>query len=218
MIVFPCFQNNTFLRGIQQTSDEGYAQFISIFPGHYTGRATHIHILAHQTDGTLNDNSTYSGSTVTHVGQVFFDQDLITTVEENSPYSTNTQETTENTEDSILEEEADDIDPFMEYVLLGDSVTDGILAWASIGINTSATYDVSPAAYWSVDGGYTNADSDIGGGGGMGGGEGGAAPSGGMPSGSDASAVPSASSAEASASSTSSSALQVDASSGKYSV
>ena len=93
------------MRGIQQTSDEGYAQFISIFPGHYTGRATHIHILAHQTDGTLNDNSTYSGSTVTHVGQVFFDQDLITEVEKTEPYASNTQALTTNEEDGILEQE-----------------------------------------------------------------------------------------------------------------
>ena len=59
-------QNNTFLRGIQETSDEGYAQFTSIFPGHYTSRATHIHILVHQSDGSLNDNSTYTGGTVIH--------------------------------------------------------------------------------------------------------------------------------------------------------
>jgi protocatechuate 3,4-dioxygenase beta subunit len=33
----------TFLRGIQPSNDEGVVQFESIFPGHYTGRATHIH-------------------------------------------------------------------------------------------------------------------------------------------------------------------------------
>jgi protocatechuate 3,4-dioxygenase beta subunit len=33
----------TFLRGLQKTDDEGVAQFQTIFPGHYTGRATHIH-------------------------------------------------------------------------------------------------------------------------------------------------------------------------------
>lgn len=34
--------DNTALRGIQQTDDDGVVQFTSIFPGHYTGRATHM--------------------------------------------------------------------------------------------------------------------------------------------------------------------------------
>ncbi|EJC99938.1 aromatic compound dioxygenase [Fomitiporia mediterranea MF3/22] len=157
--------NTTFLRGIQQTSDEGYAQFVTIFPGHYTSRATHIHVMVHQTDGTLNDNSTYTGGTVSHVGQVFFDQDLISQVEATSPYSTNTQDLTENTDDSILSEEADVIDPVMEYVLLGDDITDGILAWSSLGINTTASYDVSPAVYYTENGGVENPDSGAPGGG-----------------------------------------------------
>ena len=33
----------TFLRGIQPSNKEGIVQFESIFPGHYTGRAPHIH-------------------------------------------------------------------------------------------------------------------------------------------------------------------------------
>ena len=34
--------NNTFLRGIQKVDHDGVATFESIFPGHYSGRATHI--------------------------------------------------------------------------------------------------------------------------------------------------------------------------------
>ena len=178
-------QNNTFLRGIQETTDEGYAQFASIFPGHYTSRATHIHILVHQSDGSLNDNSTYTGGTVIHVGQVFFDQDLISEVEAVEPYSTNTQEVTENANDSILAEEADDIDPVMEYVLLGDDISDGVLAWSSLGIDTSASYTVSSAATLTEDGGVANENSGVGGGDAPDA-SGGAFPSGAAPSGSDA--------------------------------
>lgn len=120
--------------------------------------------MVHQTDGTLNDNSTYTGGTIAHVGQLFFDQDLITQVEGNTPYSSNTQDITENESDSILSEEADDIDPMMEYVLLGDDITDGILAWSSMGIDTSASYDISPAATLTENGGVENSDSNMGGG------------------------------------------------------
>lgn len=35
--------NNTFLRGIQQSDADGVVKFETLFPGHYTGRATHIH-------------------------------------------------------------------------------------------------------------------------------------------------------------------------------
>lgn len=34
--------DNIALRGIQQADDDGVVQFSTIFPGHYTGRATHI--------------------------------------------------------------------------------------------------------------------------------------------------------------------------------
>lgn len=35
----------TFLRGIQETDDDGVVQFLSVFPGHYSGRATHHHMV-----------------------------------------------------------------------------------------------------------------------------------------------------------------------------
>ena len=119
--------------------------------------------MAHQTDGTLNDNDTYTGGTISHVGQLFFDQDLITSVEAVSPYNTNTQELTTNDEDGILSDEADTIDPVMEYVLLGDSVEDGILAWISFGIDTTASFTVSAAATLTENGGVANSNSNSGG-------------------------------------------------------
>ncbi|KAL5621984.1 hypothetical protein BROUX41_005929 [Berkeleyomyces rouxiae] len=106
--------DNTFLRAIQGTDSDGVAQFNSIFPGHYTGRATHIHVMVH-TNATLLANQTLgSDNYASHTGQTFFDQTLITAVESLEPYASNTQEITENTEDSILAEETatDGIDPF----------------------------------------------------------------------------------------------------------
>lgn len=38
----------TTLRGVQPTDDHGIASFDSLFPGHYTGRATHIHGKPHR--------------------------------------------------------------------------------------------------------------------------------------------------------------------------
>lgn len=38
--------DNTFLRGIQQSDSDGVVQFLSVFPGHYNGRATHHHMVS----------------------------------------------------------------------------------------------------------------------------------------------------------------------------
>lgn len=39
--------DNTFLRGLQKTDEIGVAQIKTLFPGHYHGRATHIHGMRH---------------------------------------------------------------------------------------------------------------------------------------------------------------------------
>ncbi|RQM05775.1 hypothetical protein DH86_00003987 [Scytalidium sp. 3C] len=162
--------NRTFLRGIQQTDHEGVVKFETLFPGHYTGRATHIHeVLSHATNETERlANNTVSGlytSHASHVGQLFFDQDLISEVEAQAPYTDNTQTLTENADDYILLQEADDIDPFVQYVFLGDSVVDGIFAWISLAINVTEDSSVTPAAWLTSSGGVANPDGGFGAGG-----------------------------------------------------
>ncbi|KAL4943116.1 hypothetical protein BDV06DRAFT_221545 [Aspergillus oleicola] len=163
--------DSTFLRGLQKTDADGVAEFVTTFPGHYTGRATHIHVLSHPAnETTVNSNDTISGlytSTASHVGQIFFDQDLISLVEETEVYATNTQELTTNAEDNILLQELeDDIDPFVEYVLLGEDVTDGVFAWINVVVDSSESSSVTPAAYYTEEGGVENENSGMGGGGG----------------------------------------------------
>ncbi|KAL2818662.1 Intradiol ring-cleavage dioxygenase [Aspergillus granulosus] len=189
--------DSTFLRGLQRTDTLGVASFHSLFPGHYTGRATHIHVLSHPANSTNvnRNNNTITGlytSSSSHVGQIFFDQDLISTVEAVEPYASNTQELTLNADDSILLQELNsDIDPFVEYVLLGDSIQDGVFAWVSVVIDSSVSTDVTPAAYLTEDGGVENENSGMGGPGGSGpGGLGGEVPSG-VPSGFPTGAPPS---------------------------
>ncbi|KAJ4396157.1 hypothetical protein N0V93_000376 [Gnomoniopsis smithogilvyi] len=162
----------TFLRGIQQTDDDGVALFDTLVPGHYTGRTTHIHVLVHQ-NATPAANGTIVDLTASHVGQVFFDQSLITEVEATSTYSVNTQPLMTNEEDGILLQEAATSDPFIEYVLLGDTVEDGLLGWLAFGIDTNASsaYTVSAAATYYETGGETNSN-----GGGAGGPPGGGGP------------------------------------------
>ncbi|KAI0162468.1 Intradiol ring-cleavage dioxygenase [Pestalotiopsis sp. NC0098] len=154
--------NKTWGRGIQETNADGVAQFESIFPGHYTGRAIHIHTVVHK-NATLYENSTLGAETITsHIGQVFFDQDLISLVEDIYPYNTNEQDLTTNADDSIMatETETDGVDPVMEYVMLGDSVEDGIFAWVSFGINSTYSKVMDPVVYLTEDGGVDNPNWD----------------------------------------------------------
>ncbi|KAJ3121821.1 hypothetical protein HK100_012225 [Physocladia obscura] len=181
--------DKTFLRGLFETDADGIAEAVTIFPGHYTSRATHVHVITH-INGTLLPNNTYTSTNYAHVGQIFFDQALLSEVEATAPYTTNTQDVTLNSADTILAEEAaSTFDPVVEYVLLGDSVSDGVFAWISIGINTAYNQDVSPAAYLTANGGVSNSASGSGSGGesgsagGSGGPGNGTTPSGAAPSG-----------------------------------
>ncbi|KAK3324920.1 Intradiol ring-cleavage dioxygenase [Apodospora peruviana] len=142
-------------RGAQQTDDDGVAQFDTLFPGHYTGRATHIHVMS-TADATVLPNSTFVGGTSRHIGQLYFDEDLRDQVEQLAPYNTNSQAVTKNTEDMLAPDEATaEYDPFVNYVMLGASLEDGLLMWITIALNTSADYSasVTPAAHYYEGGG-----------------------------------------------------------------
>ncbi|TRX96108.1 hypothetical protein FHL15_002832 [Xylaria flabelliformis] len=152
----------TFLRGFQQTDSDGAISFDTIYPGHYTGRTQHIHVMVHP-DATPRENQTIADTTASHVGQVFFAQDLSDQVETTSPYSTNTQEITTNAEDMLISEALATGDAIVEYVLLGESVSDGVLAWISFGVNTTYTRTASAAATYYEGGGVEN-NSTLGGG------------------------------------------------------
>lgn len=124
-------------------------------------------VLTHPASKTeVLPNGTISGLYETHsshVGQIFFDQDLISAVEALEPYTSNQQSLMLNANDFILAEEAATIDPFVEYVYVGDGVSDGIFGWISVGFDPTQDKTVSPAAYWTENGGVAN---ENGGGGG----------------------------------------------------
>ncbi len=68
-----------FLRGYQITDSSGVAQFVTIYPGWYEGRAVHIHFKIR----------TLSGKTFTHefTSQLFFDDALSDQIFKQKPYS-----------------------------------------------------------------------------------------------------------------------------------
>jgi hypothetical protein len=121
---------------------------------------------------TVLANETYEVGTVKHIGQLFFDQSLISSVEATSPYSTNQQSLTTNLNDGIAAGEAtSDYDPYVDYVYLGDSIADGLLGFITVGIDVDADYtdNYTPAAHYEAGGGV-DTSSGSGGGGAPGGG------------------------------------------------
>jgi hypothetical protein len=150
--------NTTWLRGVLQSDADGVVQFDTLFPGHYAGRATHEHVLAHS-GGAILPNGTYAGGRVSHIGQLYFDEALRDVVEAAYPYNTNTLPKSRNLDDFWIAPSATpESDPFLEYVLLGERIEDGILAWMSIGVNASADWSAlgGPASNWAADGGHDN--------------------------------------------------------------
>ncbi|KAF2473737.1 extracellular dioxygenase-like protein [Lindgomyces ingoldianus] len=165
--------NNTMLRGIQPSKKDGVLLFDTIFPGHYVGRTPHIHVMAHL-NATILPNNTVSGGTVSHVGQLFFDQSLISAVEATAPYKTNTQPLTTNEQDFIMAQEAETGDPILEYTLLGSKIEEGLFGWIAFGVDPTANRTVNAAASFGKDGGKANPNPF---------GPGGPMPSGGFPGG-----------------------------------
>jgi protocatechuate 3,4-dioxygenase beta subunit len=80
----------TFLRGIQMTDSDGSAEFRTLYPGWYSGRAVHIHVKVHL------------GSTEAYTGQLFFDEQVTATVYQSDPYAARPDPDTTNSADGIF--------------------------------------------------------------------------------------------------------------------
>jgi protocatechuate 3,4-dioxygenase beta subunit len=82
-------EDDRFLRGVQRTDAKGLAIFKTIYPGWYSGRTVHIHVMVH------------IGGNVVHTGQLYFPDVLTDTVYRRSPYNRRSGRTTRNAADSI---------------------------------------------------------------------------------------------------------------------
>jgi protocatechuate 3,4-dioxygenase beta subunit len=85
-----------FLRGYQVTDKDGLAQFTTIYPGWYPGRAVHIHFKVRL----------YSGSQQSYefTSQFFFDESFTDTVYQQAPYNSRGGGRTRNSNDGIYQQ------------------------------------------------------------------------------------------------------------------
>jgi protocatechuate 3,4-dioxygenase beta subunit len=80
-----------FLRGYQTTDANGVAEFLTIYPGWYPGRAVHIHFKIR--------NDPASRSAQEFVSQLYFDESMTDQVHKQSPYNGKGYRTTTNDKD-----------------------------------------------------------------------------------------------------------------------
>ena len=115
----------TFLRGTQTADANGIVEFLTIYPGWYSGRAVHIHLRVHLADATVLTS------------QMFFDADYTAGVYAASPCAEFGLPDTPNSADRIAG------DPKAEGTLLhttsGEtSLGTGTLGLLNLGIDTTA--------------------------------------------------------------------------------
>lgn len=83
-----------FLRGYQLTDETGKVQFVTIYPGWYSGRTVHIHF-------TIRTKAT-DGSNYQFTSQFFFDDTLTDQVYLQEPYASKGQRNIRNSDDNIF--------------------------------------------------------------------------------------------------------------------
>ena len=107
----------TYLRGIQTTNSNGEVTFVTIYPGWYQGRATHIHV-----EVTVN-------GVVRKVSQMAFPESVNNTVYASPVYSSRGTNPMSNASDGIFADSLSD-----ELVTPTGSPTAGYVASWQIGI------------------------------------------------------------------------------------
>jgi protocatechuate 3,4-dioxygenase beta subunit len=110
-------RTQTFLRGIQTTSASGQVTFVTVYPGWYQGRATHIHV-----EVTANGRSA-------KVTQIAFPESVNAEVYRSGVYASRGLNPTSNTSDGIF---ADSLS--QEMATVSGSVASGYTATFQVGI------------------------------------------------------------------------------------
>lgn len=111
-----------FLRGFQLTDATGKAQFITIYPGWYSGRTVHIHFMI-RTIGA-------DGNAYEFVSQFFFDEAATDQAHSVQPYAAKGYRNTLNSSDNIYNNGGDQL----LLGMLGDN-TNGYAATINIGLD-----------------------------------------------------------------------------------
>ena len=128
--------NTRFLRGVQITDATGTAEFLTIYPGWYMGRAIHIHLKVSTNGRPVSGR--YGGGHVCHTGQLFFPEDLTADIGRLQPYVDHRIERTLQAEDGVFTSEHGN--DFILSPLKADkrNLSAGLFAGTVLGVNPNA--------------------------------------------------------------------------------
>jgi hypothetical protein len=151
--VYSHFETSTlsttqYLRGIQLTNAQGQATFYTIYPGYYSGRATHIHVKA-RFGGTETTSGSiyYWGGHTSHTGQIFFNDSYTTLVQALTPYSSNQASRTLNSVDRVYTQQ-DGVDSLvtLAYVNQAKGISAGLIGTITLKVDSTAGASSSSAS------------------------------------------------------------------------
>jgi protocatechuate 3,4-dioxygenase beta subunit len=106
--------DETYLRGAQVTNGAGAVEFVTVYPGWYRGRTTHIHVKVHLDRSTLLTS------------QLYFDEEVNDAVYRREPYASDDGRDTRNDDDTIFDEQ-------MVLTITPDG--DGYVGAMTLGVN-----------------------------------------------------------------------------------
>jgi protocatechuate 3,4-dioxygenase beta subunit len=121
---------------VQFTNAGGFAEFETIYPGHYSGRTTHIHVKVHI--GGKAAGSAYTGGHVSHTGQILFDDAITSRVYELAPYTCDTAARVLNSADRVYTEQGGS-KSVLKLSRRGSSIADGLVGAVTLAVNPTAT-------------------------------------------------------------------------------
>ncbi|MBX7233885.1 MAG: intradiol ring-cleavage dioxygenase [Caldilineales bacterium] len=110
-----------FLRGYQVTDANGAANFTTIYPGWYRGRAVHIHF-------KIRDALVANPASYHFISQFFFEESLTDQVHSQAPYAAKGTRDTHNSEDNIY---------------LNSGGEQMVLPVVQVGSHYEATFDIA---------------------------------------------------------------------------
>jgi protocatechuate 3,4-dioxygenase beta subunit len=126
----------TYLRGVQFTDKHGQVNFKTLYPGHYSGRTTHIHARIHISSS--DDASKLTGGHISHTGQMFPPDAVNAEVYKLSPYDSETATVVTHAEDRVWTEQHGS-EAQLKITKLGHRLTKGLAANVTMAVNPHAT-------------------------------------------------------------------------------
>jgi protocatechuate 3,4-dioxygenase beta subunit len=126
----------TYLRGVQFTDSHGQATFRTIFPGHYAGRTTHIHVRVHVNSGEYRRKLV--GGHIAHTGQLFPSDHVNAEVYKLSPYGSARAAIVTHADDRVWTQQHGS-EGLLSITRAGSRLSKGLAASVTLAVDPNAT-------------------------------------------------------------------------------